>query len=215
MHILPLSNYSYINIFIPRAELKAAGKCKHIGLSEPSAESLRRAHAVHPISAVQIEYSPYTLDIEHPKIDLLKTCRELGVATIAYSPIGRGMISGAIRSRKDLPEGDFRLSAPRFSEENFHKNLELTDKITEMAKKKNATPTQLTLAWLMAQGDDIIPIPGTTKIARLHENLGALKIQLSKAEEQEIRQACENADVKGDRYATMANTFADTPPLET
>ena len=197
-----------------RAELKAAGKIKYLGLSECSAESLRRAHAVHPISAVQVEYSPFTLDIEHSQIDLLRTCRELGVATIAYSPIGRGMISGTIRSRQDLEPGDFRLNAPRFSEENFHKNLELTDKIVGIAKKKNVTPTQLVLAWLLGEGEDIIPIPGTTKIERLHENLEALKIKVTSAEQKEIREACENADVKGDRYATMAHLFADTPPLK-
>ena len=126
------------------------------------------------------------------------------------------MISGAIRSRSDFEQGDFRLMAPRFSEENFHKNIELTDKITAIAKKKGVTSTQLTLAWLMAQGPDIIPIPGTTKIDRLKENLGALKVQLSTEEEKEIRDACENAEIRGGRYPAGMDKymFTDTPPLK-
>lgn len=196
-------------------ELKNEGKIKYLGLSECSSESLRRAHKVHPITAVQIEYSPFSLDIENPQIDLLKTCRELGVAVVAYSPIGRGMLSGAIRSPSDLEEGDFRKYSPRFSDENFPKNLKLVDTISELAKKKGVTPAQLTLAWLMAQGDDIFPIPGTTNVARVEENLGALKIKLSSEEEKEIRQACEAAEVHGTRYpeAMAAALFADTPAL--
>lgn len=159
--------------------------------------------------------SPFSLDIEHKDIALLQTCRDLGVAVVAYSPIGRGMLGGQIRSPKDFGEGDFRSFAPRFSPENFPKNLELVDKITAIAKKKDCTPSQLTLAWLMAQGDDIIPIPGTTNLQRLEENIGAMKIKLSKEEEQEIRQACEKAEVKGARYpeAFAKACFADTPPL--
>lgn len=145
------------------AELKKEGKIKYLGLSECSADSLRRAHKVHPITAVQIEYSPWALDIESPEIDLLKTCRELGVAVVCYSPIGRGMLSGEYRSPADFGEGDFRKFAPRFSEENFPKNLKLVDEITKLAKKKDCTPAQLTLAWILAQGDDFFPIPGTTK----------------------------------------------------
>jgi len=195
------------------AELKQEGKIKYLGLSECSAESLRRAHKVHPISAVQIEYSPWALDIEDPQINLLKTCRELGVAVVAYSPIGRGMLSGTIRSRSDFSEGDFRSFSPRFSEENFPKNLKLVDVIVALAKEKGVTATQLTLAWLMAQGDDIIPIPGTTKAERLEENLGALQIKLSKEEEAKIRKACEDAEIHGTRYpeAFASALFADTP----
>jgi aryl-alcohol dehydrogenase-like predicted oxidoreductase len=198
------------------AELKAEGKIKYLGLSECSAESLRRAHKVHPISAVQVEYSPWALDIESPQINLLKTARELGVAVVAYSPIGRGVLSGTIRSRKDFEEGDFRLFSPRFSEENFSKNLELVDTIVALAQKKGVTATQLTLAWLLAQGDDIIPIPGTTKIERLEENLGALQVKLSNEEEAEIRQAIENAEILGGRYpeAFTKALFADTPAEE-
>ena len=125
-------------------------------------------------------------------------------------------MGGKINSRKDLPADDFRLNMPRFSEENFHRNLELTQKITSIAQKKNVTGSQLTLAWLMAQGEDVIPIPGTTNIDRLKENLAALKIQVTPEESKDIRQACENADIIGERYPEqMAHTlFADTPPLK-
>lgn len=167
------------------------------------------------IDAVQIEYSPFSLDIEHENVGLLKTCRELGVAVVCYSPIGRGMFTGQYKSPKDFPEGDFRRSAPRFSEENFPKNLELVEKITAIAQRRGATASQLTLAWIMAQGPDFIPIPGTTRPDRLDENLGALDIKLSAEEEKEIRQACERADIGGSRYTPGPLTllFADTPPL--
>lgn len=197
------------------AELKKDGKIKYLGISECSSESLRRAHKVHPITAVQIEYSPFSLDIESEQIGLLKTARELGVAIVCYSPIGRGMLGGQLRSPKDFGEGDFRTFAPRFSEENFPKNLELVDEITAIGKKKGYTASQITLAWLLAQGDDIFPIPGTTNLARLEENLGALNIKLTKEEEQEIRAACEKAEPAGGRYpeAFSKALFADTPPL--
>jgi len=194
-------------------EFVDAGKVKYLGISECSAETLRRAHAVHPIHAVQIEYSPFTIDIEHEKIGLLKACRELGVATVAYSPLGRGMLTGALKGPEDLPEGDFRGMLPRYSKENFPKNLELVSKLQTMAQKKKCTASQLTLAWLLAQGDDIIPIPGTKKEKYLHENLAALDVQLSAEENKEIRAAIENAEVAGTRYpeAAMAGVFADTP----
>jgi len=197
------------------AELKKEGKIKYLGLSECSSDSLRRACKVHHIDAVQIEYSPFSLDIESDQIKLLATARELGVAIVAYSPIGRGMITGAIRSPDDLEEGDFRSYAPRFSKENFHKNLELVDQIGEIAQKKGVTASQLTLAWLLAQGDDIFPIPGTTKIERLKENIGSLDVKLTKEENQAIRKTCEDAEVAGGRYpeAFAAALFADTPPL--
>ena len=197
-------------------ELQDEGKIKYIGLSECSAESLRRACKVVHVDAVQLEYSPFSLEIEQPEFNLLKTCRELGTAVVAYSPIGRGMITGAIRSLDDLEEDDFRRYAPRFSAENFPKNLQLVDRIKALADKKGVTPTQLTLAWLMAQGDDIFPIPGTTKIERLQENLDATKIKLTSEEEKEIRQACENAEVHGGRYAEAfsAYCFVDTVPAK-
>ena len=159
--------------------LPRAGKVKYLGLSECSSESLRRACKVHPISTVQIEYSPFTMDIEDPKIALLKTCRELGVATVAYSPLGRGLLTGQYKSNADFEEGDWRRTAPRFSAENFPKNLQLVDKLGEIAKVKGCTTGQLTLAWLMNQGDDIIPIPGTKKIKYLEENMGALNVKLT------------------------------------
>jgi len=197
------------------AELKNEGKVKYIGLSECSSESLRRACKVHHIDAVQIEYSPFSLDIETDQIKLLATARELGVAVVAYSPIGRGMITGAIKSPDDFEEGDFRRFAPRFSKENFPKNIKLVEEIGAIAKKKGVTASQLTLAWLMAQGDDIFPIPGTTKIDRLKENLGAFDVKLTKEEEQSIRKTCEDATIAGGRYppAFASALFADTPPL--
>lgn len=198
------------------ADLKKEGKIRYLGLSEVSSETLRRACKVHHIAAVQIEYSPFSMDIEDPQIALLKTCRELGVATVAYSPLGRGFLTGAYRNPDDFEEGDFRKRAPRFSKENFPKNLELVDHITALAKKKGCTAGQLTLAWLMKQGDDIIPIPGTKKLKYLEENLGALDVQVSDSENKEIRQAIEKAKVHGERYpeGMAGKLFADTPPLK-
>jgi aryl-alcohol dehydrogenase-like predicted oxidoreductase len=195
-------------------ELVVAGKVKYLGLSECSSDTLRRAYAVHPIACVQIEYSPFSLDIERNEIGLLKTCRELGVAIVCYSPLGRGMLTGQYKSQDDFEENDFRKSQPRFSKENFPKNLQLVDKLTLIAKKKGCTPGQLTLAWILAQGDDFIPIPGTSKIKNLEENAGAAQIKLSKEEIQEIRQACEKADVGGGRYpeAVAGSLFGDSAP---
>ncbi|CAF3387670.1 unnamed protein product, partial [Rotaria sp. Silwood2] len=169
-------------------QLVQAGKIKYIGLSECSSDTLRRAYAIHPVSAVQIEYSPFSLEIEHEDIGLLKTCRELGVAIVCYSPLGRGILTGQIKSPDDLEQDDFRKHLPRFSKENFDKNLQLVDKLTSLAKKKGCTVGQLTLAWILAQGDDFIPIPGTTKIKNLEENVAAAQILLSKDEINEIRQ---------------------------
>lgn len=140
------------------AELVKEGKVRYLGLSECSAATLRRAHAVHPIAAVQVEFSPFALDIEQN--DLLRTCHELGVAIVAYSPVGRGMLSGEIRSRADLDPEDFRYHLPRFSEENFPKNLELVDRFAELAKKRGVPVGQFALAWVLSQGPDVIPIPG-------------------------------------------------------
>ena len=185
-------------------------------MSEVSSASLRRAHAVHPISAVQIEYSPFTTDIESPEIGLLKTCRELGVATIAYSPLGRGMLTGAYKSPADFEEGDFRKHTPRFSAENFPKNLKLVEQIKDIAQKKGCTPGQLTLAWLLAQGEDVIPIPGTKKVKYLEENIAALDVKLTSSEDTAIRKAVENAEVHGERYPEqmMGTVFSDTPELK-
>lgn len=189
------------------------GKVKYLGLSECSAKSLRRAHAVHPISAVQVEYSPFALEIEEN--GLLDACRELGVAVVAYSPLGRGMLTGAYKSPDDFPEGDFRRYAPRFSKENFPKNLELVKKIDALAKKKGCSPGQLVLAWLLKQGENVVPIPGTKKIKYLEENLGAVKVVLSDAEAKEVRGMAESAEVSGGRYpeGMGASLYADTPEL--
>jgi aryl-alcohol dehydrogenase-like predicted oxidoreductase len=195
-------------------ELVQAGKIKYIGLSECSSDTLRRAHAVHPVAAVQIEYSPFSLDIEHEEIGLLQTCRELGIAVVCYSPLGRGLLGGQIKSPDELEEDDYRRHLPRFSKENFPKNLRLVETITTIAKKKNCTPGQLTLAWILSQGEDFIVIPGTTKIKNLEENVAAGQIQLTKEEEKEIRTACEQADVVGGRYpdATKSLLFGDSAP---
>jgi len=197
------------------AELKKEGKIHYLGLSECSSESLRRAYKVHPISAVQMEYSPFALDIEDPQIKLLETCRELGVAVVAYSPIGRGILSGTIKSRSDFPPGDFRSYLPRFSEENFDKNFKLVEKIADLAKAKGVTGSQITLAWLLSEGDDIFPIPGTTKPERVAENVASLKVKLTESERKAIRAASETAEVHGGRYpeSMAASLFADTPPL--
>jgi aryl-alcohol dehydrogenase-like predicted oxidoreductase len=194
-------------------ELKKAGKIKYLGLSECSAESLRRAHAVHPISCVQVEYSPFCLDIESPQTRLLETARELGVAIVAYCPLGNGFLSGTIRTREDFTKpGDQRSVLPWLSEENLPKNLAIVDKISDIAKAKGITTAQLTLAWILAQGDDIIPLPGTTKVHRLAENLGSLSISLSPEEEKSIRQLSQA--VVGGRYQTTTGyAFADTPAL--
>jgi len=141
------------------AELKKEGKIRAIGLSEVTAATVRRAHKVHPIAALQVEYSPFALDIEHPDIGLLNTCRELGIAIVAYSPLGRGFLTGQLKSPDDFEDGDFRKHAPRYSKENFPKNLELVKSLETRAKAKGCTSGQLSLAWLLAQGHDIIPIP--------------------------------------------------------
>jgi aryl-alcohol dehydrogenase-like predicted oxidoreductase len=195
-------------------ELVKAGKIKYIGLSECSSNTLRRANAVHPIACVQIEYSPFSLDIERDEIGLLKTCRELGVAIVCYSPLGRGLFSGQIKSPDDFEADDFRKMIPRFSKENFPKNLKLVDELTAIANKKGCTPGQLTLAWILAQGDDFIIIPGTTKIKNLEENVGAAQIKLSKEEIKQIREACEKADVVGERYPEFAcgHLLSDSAP---
>ena len=189
------------------------GKVKYLGLSECSSESLRRAHKIHPIHAVQIEYSPFTMDIEDPRIGLMETCKELGVAIIAYSPLGRGFLTGQYKSPNDFEEGDFRKMNPRFSEENFAKNLQLVDQVAELAKTKHITPGQLVLAFLLAQDESVIPIPGTKKIKYLEENLGALDVKLSAEELATIRKAIEGAEVHGTRYpqAMQGALFADTP----
>lgn len=197
------------------AELVRAGHVKYVGLSEVSERTLRRAHAVHPISAVQTEYSPFTLDIEDPKINVLNTCRELGVKIVAYSPLGRGLLTGAYKGPEDFEANDFRRMIPRYSKENFSKILALTDKLKEIGAKHNATAGQVTLAWILGQGDDIIPIPGTKSLKYLDENWGAINIKLSQEELAAVRKAAEETILPGVRYpeALMQTSFIDTPEL--
>lgn len=194
------------------AALVKEGKVRHLGLSECSAKTLRRAHKVHPIAAVQIEYSLFTLDIEREEIGLKKTCDELGVAIVAYSPLNRGFLTGQIKKRSDLLEGDVRLFFPRFSEENWDKNMDLVERVKKLAEKKGCSAGQLALAWLLKQGPNVIPIPGTRQLKYLEENVGALKVELTDDEAREIRVLSEKADVKGERYpgAMMNACFADT-----
>ncbi|KAJ5806571.1 Aldo/keto reductase [Penicillium pulvis] len=196
-------------------ELKDAGKIKYIGLSECSAESLRRAHAVHPITCVQVEYSLFCREIESPKRKLLETARELGVAIVCYSPLGNGILTGGIRSKEDVTKGGDKrgLFLPWLQEGNIEKNMALVDEIAEVARAKGVTTPQISLAWLLAQGDDIFPIPGSSKTLRLEENLESLFVYLSEEEEKNIRQLGER--VLGGRFqATTGYDFADTPALE-
>ncbi|KAF7974978.1 hypothetical protein HWV62_10723 [Athelia sp. TMB] len=198
------------------AELVKAGKVKYLGLSEISAATLRRAHAVHPIAAIEVEYSPFTLDIEDPKIALLQTARELGVQVVAYAPLGRGLLTGKYQSPDDFEEDDFRRKVPRYSKENFPKILRLADGLKKIGEKHGATAGQVSLAWLLAQGEDIIPIPGTTKVKYLEENIAAANVKLTPEDIQGVRKAAEDADATGGtRYPEGSATllFADTPAL--
>ncbi|MBI1366267.1 MAG: aldo/keto reductase [Alphaproteobacteria bacterium] len=184
------------------ADLVKAGKVKALGLSEVSADTLKKAHGVHPISALQSEYSIMTRDMEAEMIPL---CRELGVAFVAYSPLGRGLLTGAYRSGEDFKEGDYRRErSPRFAGDALAKNNALVDKLREIAKTKDATLAQIALAWVLAKGDDIIPIPGTKKLGRLDENLGALDVSLSAADIAAIESAVPADAVVGARYPEMA-----------
>ncbi|RGB28968.1 aldo/keto reductase [Rhizophagus diaphanus] len=180
------------------AELVKEGKIKYIGLSECSAATLRRAYKVHPIAAVQMEYSPWTLDIETNGI--MEACRELGITIVAYSPLGRGFLTGKYKSIDDFEPDDFRRTVPRFQGENFDKNLELVRKFDEFASKKGVTSSQLCLAWVLAQGDNIVTVPGTKKIKYLEENFEAVKIHLSSEELSEIRQIINSIEITGARY---------------
>jgi aryl-alcohol dehydrogenase-like predicted oxidoreductase len=181
------------------AELVAAGKVLHLGLSEASAATIRRAQAVHPIAALQSEYSLWARDVE---AEVLPTVRELGIGFVAYSPLGRGFLTGAYRSAADLPEGDTRSSRfPRFSEGNFEQNLALVDRVEELARRKACTPGQVALAWVLARGDDVVPIPGTKRQRYLEENLGALEVVL---EADDLAWVDANiGEATGDRYADM------------
>ncbi len=191
------------------------GKIKYIGISAASSATLRRACAVAHVDAYQVEYSPWSLEIEGPEsTNVLATCRELGIAVFAYSPVGRGFLTGQIKSLDDIAPTDLRRRIPRFSPENFPKNLVLVDKLTELAAKKGCTPSQLAIAWLMAQGDDIIPIPGTRRIKYLEENVGAVNVSVSPDEEAEIRRWIDDIGVAGAKMVSgIVQDYGDTPPL--
>ena len=180
-------------------ELVEAGKVRYLGLSEAAPETIRRAHAVHPISALQSEYSLFTRD---PEDQILPTTRELGIGFVAYSPLGRGFLTGAWKSIEDLPEDDTRAGRfPRFSEKNFNKNVELAERVREIAAEKNATPGQLALAWLLCQGEDIVPIPGTKRRKYLEENAAAADITLTEEDLRRIEEAMPKGSAAGERYA--------------
>jgi aryl-alcohol dehydrogenase-like predicted oxidoreductase len=178
------------------AELVKAGKVRHIGLSEAAPETIRRAHAVHPITAVQTEFSLWTRDPSQNGV--LDACRELGIGFVAYSPLGRGFLSGRFKSPDELEENDFRRHGPRFTGENLEANLKLAAKVAEIAEEKNVTPAQLALAWVLAQGDDIVPIPGTKRRTYLEQNAAAADVHLT--EEDFRRIEAELPPVAGDRY---------------
>ena len=176
-------------------ELVQAGKVRHLGLSEAGVDTLRRAVAVHPIAALQTEYSLWSRD---PEDAILPACRELGIGFVPYSPLGRGMLSGAIRSLDDLDADDYRRTSPRFEGENFAKNLELVDRVQELARDKGVTASQLALAWVLAQGEDIVPIPGTKRRSYLEDNVAAVDVELSADELRAIADALPQA--AGERY---------------
>ena len=184
------------------AELVTAGKVRHLGISEASAATIRAAHAVHPITALQSEWSLWTRDVEEN--DVLATVRELGIGFVAYSPIGRGFLSGEIRSTDDLAPDDFRRNNPRFQGENLTKNLELVDKVHEIAAEKGVTATQLALAWVLAQGEDVVPIPGTKRVRYLEENTAAAEVELDKEDLQRLAEVAPVGVTAGDRYPDMS-----------
>ncbi|HET9392622.1 MAG TPA: aldo/keto reductase [Candidatus Rubrimentiphilum sp.] len=183
------------------AELIAAGKVRYIGLSEAAAPTIRRAQATHPITALQTEYSLWTRD---PEREILPVCRELGIGFVPYSPLGRGFLSGRFQRPEDLTEEDTRRNHPRFQGENFARNLELVHAVKAIAAEKSATPSQVALAWLLAQGDDIVPIPGTKRRHYLEENLKALDLQLTNHEMQRIEKAFPAGAASGQRYPEAA-----------
>jgi aryl-alcohol dehydrogenase-like predicted oxidoreductase len=183
------------------ADLVRAGKVRWLGLSEAAPETIRRAAKVHPIAALQTEYSLWTRD---PEDQVLPTVRALGVAFVAYSPLGRGFLSGQFKSPEDFAPDDYRRNSPRFQGENFKKNVELVRAIEEMAREKGCTPSQLSLAWVLAQGEDIIPIPGTKRAKYLDENMAAVKVGLSAAELRRIDEILPPGAAAGDRYAARA-----------
>jgi len=181
--------------------LVEAGKVRYLGLSEAGSGTIRKAHAVHPISALQSEYSLFTRDVED---EILPTVRELGIGFVPYSPLGRGFLTGRWRSIEDMPENDTRSARfPRFAEENFQKNVELADRVREVAEGKGITPGQLALAWLLAQGDDIVPIPGTKRRDYLEENAGAASVRFTEEDLARIEEAMPRGSAAGERYGEV------------
>jgi aryl-alcohol dehydrogenase-like predicted oxidoreductase len=180
------------------AELVQAGKVRFVGLSEAAPQTIRRAHAVHPIAALQTEWSLWTRDAEENGV--LATVRELGIAFVAYSPLGRGFLTGRFRKFEDLPADDYRRDQPRFQGENFEKNLDLVREVEAIAREKGATSSQLALAWVLAQGEDVVPIPGTKRIKYLDENIGALDVKLSEEDLKRLDAILPPGAAAGQRY---------------
>jgi aryl-alcohol dehydrogenase-like predicted oxidoreductase len=178
-------------------ELVEAGKVRFLGISEAAPETIRRAHEVHPISALQTEYSLWSRDVED---EVLPTVRELGIGFVAYSPLGRGFLTGQIRRFEDLAEDDYRRSSPRFQDENFEKNLQLVDHVREMADEKDLTPGQIALAWLLHQGEDVVPIPGTKRREYLEENAAAVNVTLTDEDLRRIEEVMPKGVAAGERY---------------
>ncbi|KAJ9701260.1 hypothetical protein PVL29_006558 [Vitis rotundifolia] len=193
-------------------KLVEEGKIKYIGLSEASASTIRRAHAVHPISAVQLEWSLWSRDVEE---DIVPTCRELGIGIVAYSPLGRGFFSSGPKLVENLSQDDYRKDLPRFRPENLNHNSNIFERVNKIAARKGCTPSQLALAWVHHQGSDVCPIPGTTKIENLNRNMGALSVKLTTEEMAELEAIASVDAVKGDRYGANLPTWKDseTPPL--
>ena len=187
-------------------ELKQAGKIRHIGLSEASSKTLRRAAKVHPITALQSEYSLWSRDVED---DILATCRELGIGFVPYSPLGRGFLTGQIKRFEDLAQDDFRRNSPRFQGENFARNLALVGRIGEIASERGVTKSQLALAWVLAQGDDIVPIFGTKRRSYLADNLGALDVVLGPADLARIEAVAPKGAAAGERYPEIGRALID------
>jgi aryl-alcohol dehydrogenase-like predicted oxidoreductase len=183
------------------SRLVEEGKVRYLGLSEASAQTIRRAHAVHAIAALQSEYSLWTRDVE---AEILPTCSELGIGFVAYSPLGRGFLTGRFEKPEDLPADDRRRQFPRFQEENFQRNMRLVERVREIAAEKNCQPSQLALAWVLAQGRDIVPIPGTKRRAYLEENAGALKVELTAEDLKRIEEVLRSESVAGERYPEQA-----------
>jgi aryl-alcohol dehydrogenase-like predicted oxidoreductase len=182
-------------------ELVREGKVRFLGLSEAGAETIRRAHAVHPITALQSEYSLWTRD---PEDEVLGVCRELGIGFVPYSPLGRGFLTGKLTRFEDLPQDDYRRTSPRFQGENFQRNLDLVKRVEEIAREKRCTPAQLALAWVLAQGGDIVPIPGTKRRKYLQENVGALDLDLTSEDLERIDEVAPKGAFAGQRYPDWA-----------